>query len=663
MKKAVACVLAVVVLAVGTACGKKENAPAGAVPPTANSIRKDEPRSEHLKQMRRRWLDLTHEESSPKNLDRAREIIAIAKRAIDEKVDLEFAYFDLGQLYWLRGPEFDSVLGREPDRLHVAAAYFQSALQYNPRNVLALTYLAEYYLDPAGNQPERGYELLHQVLAIEPANAVAFNRMDKAHVTPAEVDAAVAIYRRRYEEFRDQDEEKARRALEFAGRALIVGGRYEEAEKILQQAAADLEEFNVKYGTYYGCPYQALGLLYTELQQPEKAAEYNRKAADLELFALHTQVGVADQYRLVKDFQTAWKYYQRARALSDSRPVQALGERLRRDIRLAGLSEEDFAPLEADPPGWVDFEAALKLFAEGDYARAKAFTERALAAGYHAPYAVLKGYIFLFERKYEEAEALFSEAMRRPQPDFGAPVGLGHLNVIKKNYEAALRLFREPWYAGNAKFGHGQGPIPPADQYLWLVYRMTGLGLAWTAANQSDHQNALPYYDNILARQPDDWLALIGKGNSLSGLQRLDEAEAIFKAVLAKHPDNPYALAEMALIQYNKGKDEAAEKYFRRALAKDDKHYTCPYEGLGLIYLRQGKIEAAKENLQKAIEINPTIEYKKFNALAKIYIKEGKSAEAEKLLRQSIANYPHDPEAKELLDRLLQANGERTRDP
>ena len=53
--------------------------------------------------------------------------------------------------------------------------------------------------------------------------------------------------------------------------------------------------------------------------------------------------------------------------------------------------------------------------------------------------------------------------------------------------------------------------------------------------------------------------------------------------------------------------------------------------------------------LSRAIEINPGIEYKKFNGLAKIYIKEGKYKEAEKLLRQSIANYPYDSEARELL--------------
>ncbi|MCZ7586900.1 MAG: tetratricopeptide repeat protein [Deltaproteobacteria bacterium] len=106
--------------------------------------------------------------------------------------------------------------------------------------------------------------------------------------------------------------------------------------------------------------------------------------------------------------------------------------------------------------------------------------------------------------------------------------------------------------------------------------KLADLGLGWTHANQNRHEEAIADYDRILRREPDALPALLGKGNSLSGLHRIDEAEKIFQAILDRHPDNAYALAEMGLIHYNKGEDALAEESFRAALAQDDKKIHMP---------------------------------------------------------------------------------------
>ena len=186
---------------------------------------------------------------------------------------------------------------------------------------------------------------------------------------------------------------------------------------------------------------------------------------------------------------------------------------------------------------------------------------------------------------------------------------------------------------------------------------MANLGMGWIYANQGKHQEALPYYERILEQKPSHILAILGKGNALFGLHRLDEAEAMFKQVLMIDPVNEYAIAELGMVAYSKGEDNYAEQLFHQAVQINNSTFTCPYEGLGLVYMRHGKMSEAEQNFEHAIEINPKIDYMKYNGLAKIYIARGQYQEAQELLHQSIENYPYDTEAPKLLKMLEMKTG------
>ena len=192
----------------------------------------------------------------------------------------------------------------------------------------------------------------------------------------------------------------------------------------------------------------------------------------------------------------------------------------------------------------------------------------------------------------------------------------------------------------------------PDPDYYHFMHRMGCLGMGWLHANQDQHDQAIKYFNRVLAHRPYDLLARLGKGNSLMGMQLMDQAEQELQGVLDLDPDNPYATAELASIHLSRGDVARAEQGFEAALAAHGKGYTCPYEGLGMVYLKQGRIEQARKSFEKAISINPDIEYKKFNGLARIYIQDGRTAEARKLLLKSIANYPYDDEAKTMLSKL-----------
>jgi len=257
--------------------------------------------------------------------------------------------------------------------------------------------------------------------------------------------------------------------------------------------------------------------------------------------------------------------------------------------------------------------------------------------------------MLLFSRRFDEAKEILVELRSQPQVAVGAQVGLGHLAINERHYERATELLSGGLESAPSSLSTGAGV---AERYSDFVYELACLGMGWSAANRNEHVRAVSWFDRILARQPDDLLGMIGRGNSLIGLNLLDDAARVLELVLESHPENPYAHAELAMIRLKKGQDQAAEHGFRSALAKDDRNYTCPYEGLGLLYLRQGRTEKARENLERAIEINPDIEYKKYNGLARIHMSEGNYEAAAKLLRKSQENFPHDGEALQMLKEI-----------
>ena len=320
-------------------------------------------------------------------------------------------------------------------------------------------------------------------------------------------------------------------------------------------------------------------------------------------------------------------------------------------VVLLGCSQEP--PVQVDPVENSLIES-IDAFESGDYHRAIEAIDRSLQLGDEPRNRVVRAALLLFAKQFEKAEAIFLAALDNETTRGGAQVGLAHIRINEKKYAEA-----ESWLQAAT-----EAPQPSADRsqqaYDRFVFELACLGLGWSAANTNQHVRAISWFDRILKGDPGDLLALLGRGNSLIGLNLLGDAEKVLTQVLASHPDNPYAMAELGMIRLKKGDDAGAEEQFRAALARDDKRYTCPHEGLGLLYLRQGKRAEAKDHLEEAIRINPNIEFKKYNGLARIYLEEGNLDEAERLLEKSIANFPHDPEAREMLQetRTKRAKGE-----
>ena len=307
-------------------------------------------------------------------------------------------------------------------------------------------------------------------------------------------------------------------------------------------------------------------------------------------------------------------------------------------------------------PSEGGFAAAMLAFESGDYSASLQHLDASLGLEADSRVELVRAFMLLFSRRFAEARAALDGLEGQPRLAAGISVARGHLAINDRDYQRAQQLLD----AGLDLSGIAE--VSPKDSSLEILYgrfvqELACLGMGWSAANQDQHVRAISWFDRVLDVQEDDQLAMIGKANSLIGLSLLDEAEKLLTRVLAVHPRNPYALAELAMIRMGRGQDEAAEQGFREALARDDSNYTCPYEGLGLLYLRQGRTEEARQNLKRAIDINPDIEFRKYNGLARIYMEEGKLEAATRLLNKSIENFPHDDQARQMLAEIESLSG------
>ena len=393
-----------------------------------------------------------------------------------------------------------------------------------------------------------------------------------------------------------------RQARDKLGRLYLEQRRYDEARQVLELSAQGLEAFNQEHALGWACPYQALGALYAATDQPAQALALQIKAADTESGSARAQLDVAILALSAGDGATSVRFLDRAEAL------------------LASPGQGDAAVLQP------------------------------------SQLPVIRGFAQLLMRDHQGAEALFESAGDSSSTAAGAAAGLGHVAIAARDYGKAQELLAKAVRMSAAELDDAspsQDPMglvsDPKRLYLEASFQMACLGSAWIESNHGRHREAMAWYERILEQNPSHLLALLGKGNALVGLGSPDQAEALFERALERYPDNPYVLAELGLIRFHQDDVEAAERLFERALSLDDGRYTCPHEGLGLVYLRQGRTEQARASFQRAIDLNPDIEFAKYNGLARIYIDEGREDLARELLLKSLANYPYNGEALELL--------------
>ncbi|MEE2804437.1 MAG: sulfotransferase [Pseudomonadota bacterium] len=252
-----------------------------------------------------------------------------------------------------------------------------------------------------------------------------------------------------------------------------------------------------------------------------------------------------------------------ARAFPDNAPVQFnLALVLQQQGRNAAAVEAFRFAAKADPKNpdvWLALGQAL--VAKGEVAHAKDSLERVigLQVGSTAAYMAL-GNIFVDSASWADAERIFRVGLDAVPADETLTVALAQVLAAQGCFKDAKALLDEA-----------------------VELRPNAVSL-WIAGGQLRHitgrvEQAVSFQQRALLQHPKSVALLLQQANSLSELQWPTEAESLYRQVLELAPGHPDALNNQALLMAADGRREEAEAIFRRLIASHPE-FGDPYRNL-----------------------------------------------------------------------------------
>lgn len=150
--------------------------------------------------------------------------------------------------------------------------------------------------------------------------------------------------------------------------------------------------------------------------------------------------------------------------------------------------------------------------------------------------------------------------------------------------------------------------------------------------------------------------ALIEQGVGLQRAGRSDEAEALYREVLALNPGDPDALHLLGVIARDAGQLDAAVGLFRQAIAVMPREANF-HNNLGMAYRKLGQLELAVKSYEQALVIDPR-HVGALNNLGTACQALDQTARAVSCFERALALKPDFAEAHFNLGNALQASGE-----
>ncbi len=137
---------------------------------------------------------------------------------------------------------------------------------------------------------------------------------------------------------------------------------------------------------------------------------------------------------------------------------------------------------------------------------------------------------------------------------------------------------------------------------------------------------------------------------------RLREAEALYRQVLAAHPDNAEACHLLGLVAYQAGKQDIAEQLVSRAISLQGNRALF-HSNLGAILKAAGRSERAEQSLRQAIALDPQLP-DAYNNLGNVLLARGQVDEASDAYHQAIRLKQDFAEPLNNLGTILHKRGE-----
>ena len=189
------------------------------------------------------------------------------------------------------------------------------------------------------------------------------------------------------------------------------------------------------------------------------------------------------------------------------------------------------------------------------------------------------------ERDKVEAYRYLEKALQLDDHALNAYLLLGELMYLDDNKAGAYQAYRNATLIDpNNKLAQDNLALMVAvteDDFLKPITALLDEGIALQDANKI--QEAYRQIDDYLKEHPESLIALNVKGNVLGrGMNRLDDAIAIYEQVIAKDPTFASAYENMGIAYAIKGEFDRAEQLFKKALefAPDNQNILFNLESL-----------------------------------------------------------------------------------
>ncbi len=191
---------------------------------------------------------------------------------------------------------------------------------------------------------------------------------------------------------------------------------------------------------------------------------------------------------------------------------------------------------------------------------------------------------YLRKHMYQEAEAVFLEALSLDPQNAYLLVGLGDTTREMKRYDESIA-----YYERVLEFD----PIN--------VFALRGIGDSYRGILQ--HKRAIPYWMRYLDCNKDDIYVMVRLAESFNKTGNFDKAEDFYLRALKVNGEDKYALLGIGSLYYKVENDDKALEYFDKLLSLD-RGYVAVLTMVGNIYRRRKEYAKAADYYEQATNLD-----------------------------------------------------------
>ena len=250
--------------------------------------------------------------------------------------------------------------------------------------------------------------------------------------------------------------------------------------------------------------------------------------------------------------------------------------------------------------------------------------------------------VYLQDGKLDQAQALYERLQSDDKARAAALAGLGKVALAKRQYREAIEHFEEAlklWPSASVL----RRPLATAYQALGDQAKAEE-NLARFSPDGQEPSVDDPVGDILRSRVAPSSRVLMSRGKRAAEAQRLDIAEAAFRAAVEADPKNAEAVANLGITLANLGRTDEAQRMLAQSVSMDASDAIAQFS-LGAVYDRQGRDALAIKQYEIALARDPG------NSAARVYLADAKlrlglAAQAAALYRRALEHSPDDPRVR-----------------